>query len=127
LPYVHACAIAGICDQVWRNWKRDDPAFRARVDRAIARGVERRLKKIDRASNAGDWRASAWLLEHTQPQHFARNRIEITGADGQPLAGAIAVYLPQKESALTSRPALKANGDGETKLITERSGADESD
>jgi hypothetical protein len=68
--------------------------------------VEKRLKKIEDASNAGDWRASAWLLEHCQAQYFARNRIEVTGADGAPLTGAIAVYLPQKDNGHGGRPVV---------------------
>ena len=42
-------------------------------------------------------RAACWYLEHTAPEHFAKNRIELTGADGSPLTGAVAVYLPQKD------------------------------
>ena len=53
------------------------------------KGIERRLKAIEAAQAGGDWRASAWILEHCHPQHFSRNRIEVTGADGGPLTGAV--------------------------------------
>jgi hypothetical protein len=64
----------------------------------LVTGISRRLKRIETASESGDWRASAWLLEHTQAEHFARSRVEVTGADGAPLVGSVVLYLPQKGS-----------------------------
>ena len=34
---------------------------------------------------------------HRHPEQFARNRIELTGADGLPLAVGIGIYLPRKD------------------------------
>jgi hypothetical protein len=77
LPFVHACAVAGITFQTFNVWRNRDEKFRAQIDESIAKGVDRRLKKIEDASDAGDWRASAWLLEHCQAEHFSKTRIQV--------------------------------------------------
>jgi hypothetical protein len=67
--------------------------FQQRLDEAIARGVEARLLKIQQASDAGDWRASAWLLEHTEPSgQFCKSRVQVE-AVGQ---FAHSFVIPQK-------------------------------
>ncbi len=96
LPFTHACAVARVSLETFSSWRKNDEAFRQRVERAIAQGVDARLKKIEAASEAGDWRASAWLLEHCQPEHFAKNRLEVTGAGGAPLMAGVQLYLPKK-------------------------------
>ena len=104
------------------TWRGRDEKFRQRIDAAIAKGIDRRLKKIEKASNAGDWRASAWLLEHCPgaAEHFSKSRVEITGPDGGSLPGAqVAVLVwPHMQSNPTqnekildtkeNRPALAA-------------------
>src|ERR1017187_2944549 len=98
MPYVFACGAAGIGLATFHEWRNEDPAFKQQIEEAIALGVNARLQVIEESS-AADWRAAAWLLEHCQPQHFARNRLEVTGADGGPLVGGVTLYLPQKASA----------------------------
>jgi hypothetical protein len=116
MPFGHACSVAGISFQTFCDWRKDDAGFRQEIEQAVARGVDARLRVIEQASRLGDWRASAWLLEHCQPQHFARNRLEVTGADGAPLAAGVQLYLPQKDGAVIEcepeAPALtEGNGD----------------
>ena len=48
---------------------------------------------------ATDWRCAAWYLEHVHPESFARNRIELSGPDGAPLAAGVQLYLPKKDGA----------------------------
>jgi len=79
--------------------RRKHPRFEEALQRAIAEGVKRHLTKIEQAAKDGDWKASAWALEHCHAEYFCKNRIEVTGADGSPLAGAIALYLPQKQDS----------------------------
>ncbi|HXE41971.1 MAG TPA: hypothetical protein VN516_03015 [Candidatus Baltobacteraceae bacterium] len=75
------------------------------------------MQKIESASDSGEWRAAAWLLEHCNPEKFARNRIEVTGADGSPIAaGMIQIYLPRKESIVEGNII-----EAELSLPTERS------
>lgn len=118
VPYVHAASAAGIARSGFSKWRNADPAFEEQIQKAVALGVSRRLARIEEASEAGDWRASAWLLEHCQPQHFAVSRqlLEVTGPNGGPLGGAVAIMLPPKlESPIVNVPALtqgSRNGNG---------------
>jgi hypothetical protein len=96
MPFNYACHIAGICLSSFHAWRNADPGFREQIEAAIARGIEKRLAIIEEMA-ATDWRCCAWWLEHCQPQFFAKTRVELTGADGSPLIGAIAVYLPAKQ------------------------------
>jgi len=119
LPLVHAANAAGMSFQTLCTHRSKNPQFADALARAISKGIERRLRKIEDASNAGDWRASAWALEHCPgaSEHFARNRIEVTGAGGAPLVGAVAIYLPQKDgsangSAVVPLTARKEIGNG---------------
>jgi|GEM_PF-1871918 len=97
LPFSHACHAAGVSFQSFSTYRDQHPDFREEIERAVAVAIEKRLKIIERAADAGDVNSAKWLLEHLHPQFYARNRIEITGADGAPLAGSVAVYLPQKD------------------------------
>jgi hypothetical protein len=118
LPFNQAAAIAGISSAHLCAWRSAVPSFEERIQRAIARGVKRRLDKIEAASR-GDWRAAAWLLEHCQPEYFSKSRIEVSGPNGAPLAGVVAIVLPPKQdgngSPVITVPALtegRHNGNG---------------
>jgi len=97
-PVTLACEAGGICVATFNLWRRKYGKFDGSVRRALVTGISRRLKRIETASESGDWRASAWLLEHTQAEHFARSRVEVSGPDGTPLLGMVTLYLPQKGS-----------------------------
>jgi hypothetical protein len=108
LPYIMCCSVAGISRSAFFEWKSADPAFAEQLEQALARGALARLKVIEDGARQGDWRASAWLLEHCLPQHFARSRYELTGADGAPLTAGVQLYLPRKDNGAvveTSEPA----------------------
>ena len=53
------------------------------------------LKNIKAASES-TWQASAFLLERRFPDEYGRNRLEITGKDGEPVQteSAVKIYLP---------------------------------
>jgi hypothetical protein len=97
LPLTLVCQAVGINFETFSNWRRQRPRFAEAVLRARAKGADARLRKIERAS-AGDWRAAAWLLEHTLPEHFAKSRLEVTGSDGGPLVAGVQLYLPKKDA-----------------------------
>ena len=97
VPYSHAARACGISTQTFITWRNEYDDFRGEIEQAVAAAIEKRLKIIEDAAEKGDARAAMWMLERLHPQHFARNRIEVTGADGAPLTGAIALYLPQKD------------------------------
>jgi hypothetical protein len=76
------------------------------------------LKVVEQALNSPDeairLRSACWFLEHTAPQHFARNRIELTGADGSPLAVGIGIYLPRKDGdEIKPLPAIVTDNENE--------------
>ncbi len=98
VPVTHACRLGGIAPSTFHEWRNSDPAFRERIEEAVAVAIEKRLAIIEEMA-ATDWRCCAWYLEHVHPQAFARNRLEVTGADGSPLVGAIAVCLPAKKDS----------------------------
>jgi hypothetical protein len=100
LPLTLCAQAVGVSTQALINYRKANPKFEEALQRAISRGVDARLKKIERASENGDWRAAAWMLEHCQPQHFAKNRLEISGPDGAPLSAGVTLYLPEKRSAI---------------------------
>ena len=105
MPLSLAASAAGVTFQTLSTYRTKHPAFAVALLEAVATGVEKRLKKIEDASEAGDWRASAWLLEHCQPEHFAKSRVEVSGANGALLTVGVAVYLPQKDGT----PVIEVN------------------
>jgi hypothetical protein len=97
LPYGHACSAVGISFASFSSYRNLHPDFADQIEQAVGDAIENRLAIIERAANLGDTGCARWLLEHLHPQHFARSRLEISGLDGSPLAGAVAVYLPKKD------------------------------
>ena len=77
VPIAHAARIAGVSPTCLHDWRAKDAAFEQQIQEAIARGIEARLAVIERASEAGDWRASAWLLSACQPEHFSKTRVQV--------------------------------------------------
>jgi hypothetical protein len=99
-----ACSVAGISTETYKNWRSCEPLFNAQAERAVAEGVQARLKVVEKCAFESEdeairLRAACWMLEHVHPEHFAKNRIELTGADGAPLAAGIQLYLPKKDGA----------------------------
>jgi hypothetical protein len=97
VPFHHATTLAGISYSTFCAWRVEDAEFRERLDAAIAAGVEKRLNTILTASENGDWRASEAWLRLVLPMEFGRNRIELSGPGGSPLAGVVAIMLPPKQ------------------------------
>ena len=101
LPQQYAAALAGISHDTFHVWQRKYPKFRQAVETALSRGLAFRLKIIQDGASSKDenvrLRAATWWLEHVFPQHFARNRIEVTGPDGLSLSAGVQLYLPKKD------------------------------
>ena len=77
LPFKLAAAHAGVSGETFAAWRREFPEFNEAVEQAIAAGIKTRLNQIKKAGDSGDWKASAWWLEHVVPEHFARSRVEL--------------------------------------------------
>lgn len=78
------------------NGKDSDYAqFFKRVKSAERNFIERNLRVIQNAT-ADTWSAAAWLLERRFPDEYGRNRLEITGKEGEPVQteSAVKIYLP---------------------------------
>ena len=114
VPMDYAAALCGVSGESVRNWRTKYPRFDQSVCEAIARGVQSRLAVIKKAAES-DWRAASWWLEHVLPERFARNRLEVTGADGAPLSAGVQLYLPQKQAL----PAVEAGGPAEMLALPE--------
>lgn len=99
VPVVHACAACRVSKSGFHDFKNSHAKFAEAIERATGRAIEKHLRLIIKAAENGDTANSRWFLERVHPQHFGRTKIELTGADGQPLAAAIGIYLPQKDSA----------------------------
>ncbi|MCG3150161.1 MAG: hypothetical protein PCFJNLEI_03639 [Verrucomicrobiae bacterium] len=77
LPFYLAAAHAGVTGDTFRKWRNEFPEFNEAVEQAIAAGIKKRLNQIKKAGDEGDWKASAWWLEHVCPEHFARSRVDV--------------------------------------------------
>ena len=81
------------------EWRNSDPAFRERIEEAVAVAIEKRLAIIEEMA-ATDWRCCAWYLEHVCPgQAFRPKPIGSDRRGRLTLVGAIAVCLPAKKDS----------------------------
>lgn len=89
-----ASAYAGVDASTVRRWmakgdSEDAPepyrSFCAAVKKARAEAEIRAVALIQKAAQDGTWQASAWYLERSHPDRWGRKRLEITGADSQPV------------------------------------------
>lgn len=91
VPIVHACSLARICQQTFRDWRAEDEDFRTRLEEAVARGIERNIEQIEKASEK-DWRAALALLVHMHPEHFSKSRVQVEHV------GAVATFTVPQET-----------------------------
>lgn len=89
-----ACAYAGIAYETFNRWVQLSKEhgeksmyfpFHLMVEQNIAKGTMRSLEMVE-AATPTDWRAAAWRLTHGP---YTRNdysdKVELTGAGGEPL------------------------------------------
>jgi hypothetical protein len=115
-PITHAATIAGVSYSAVCSYRKQFPDFDERVKQAIALGIKSRLDVVKKAMQSKDenvsLRAATWWLTHVPgaAEHFSESRrLEISGPDGQPLTGAVAVYLPQKDDDPNGKPVVTVN------------------
>jgi hypothetical protein len=97
LNYCQAADAAGIHRDTLHEWERQKPAFSDALKRAKASGVDRRLKRIERAAAKGAWQADAWWLERNHPETWGRKSRET--AEEQAAAEAAAAAKRAKAEA----------------------------
>jgi hypothetical protein len=115
-PLTHAARASGISYSALCDWKKDDPEFAERLEIAISEAVELRLKVIQDAANAGDWRAAQAWLAVVLPMEYGRQKIDVCGPDGGPLTAGVQIYLPAKQVASVE------TGRAEPAALVERNG-----
>ena len=76
VPNKYAAALAGISEDSFYKYQRENTEFSESIQKATASGIAARLALICQAAKS-DHRAAAWWLEHTQPEHFSKSRIEV--------------------------------------------------
>lgn len=90
-----AYELAGISEASFYGWLKrgtEEPAgpyfeFLGAIKEAKARRRASLVAQIQLAARGGTWQAAAWLLERTESATYAlRNKHEITGEDGGPVA-----------------------------------------
>ena len=82
LPFVHACARAGISHDTFARWRKLSAAdFADAVKNAEAQAIARNVTVIQKAAGTS-WQAAAWWLERRHPQDFAKTeRLQHAGAE----------------------------------------------
>lgn len=85
MAYKHAAAYAGISEDTFYTWMKEKTEFSEQVKEAEADGIATNFAKIQKAATNGSWQASAWILERRHPEEYGRQRLEITGANGDPI------------------------------------------
>lgn len=77
-----ACGYAGISHETFYDWINTKPEFSELVKNAEAVGGIEWLKKIEEASDKGQWQAAAWKLERRYPNEYGRNARDDGDATG---------------------------------------------
>ncbi len=115
VPITHACAALRISYSWLCKYRTANPGFQEQIDEAVGRAIEKHISLIVHAAEHGDTASSRWFLERCHPQHFARTRVELTGENGGPIAGAVITLQwphqqtqPRHEITVENRPALPA-------------------
>ena len=102
-PYDLCCKAVGITRETFYDWRRDDPAFAARVEQAAAKGSLGRLKKIEQHGQ-NDWHAFGWMLERRHPEFFARAETQLTVSQSVSTGPSnIVVIGPERAKILATR------------------------
>jgi transposase-like protein len=96
VAYVDAANYGGVSFETFNEWRKQYPEFSEAVESASGQAVTACMAKIQKAATEGSWQASAWILERRHPDRYGRTRVELTGAEGGPVAiSANVVVVPK--------------------------------
>lgn len=113
----HACFYAGIDSSTFRKWRQKaeqeiEPykSFWKEVQLAESEAIMRRLARIEKTAEEGNWQADAWVLERKYPDKFGRRdrinvnldpnkpvEVNLEWADGQALDREKEIIIEQEE------------------------------
>jgi hypothetical protein len=68
VPYRYAAALAGVSYQTFCVWQRLFSEFSDAIEEAKAKGIQSRLKRLDKCANKGNPKSDIWYLERTVPE-----------------------------------------------------------
>lgn len=71
LNITQACLQAGITDETYRNWCKEDPNFLADMDKARTFLSSKARQNLAKKINEGDEKTSQWWLERKDRREFA--------------------------------------------------------
>lgn len=87
-----SCSLADIHYETFTEWMKK-LEFSEAIKKAESSCKKRNIDMIQKASIT-TWQAAAWWLERKHPEEFGlRNKVEHTGADGEPLRIYLVNYL----------------------------------
>lgn len=86
MTHLLACQYAGISHDTFYTWMNKHPEFSDAIKEAEGEGAVELLAIIKKQAREGTWQAAAWILERRHPEAYGRQRVEHTGANGQPIA-----------------------------------------
>jgi hypothetical protein len=104
-PYRIACMACGISDDAFANWRRKDPSFADRVNKAAGQTALRLLKKIEKNADE-NFSAAAWLLERRFPESFSRPEIQLGLTVNQTMNNNVLVISVEQAESLSRRNKL---------------------
>jgi hypothetical protein len=85
LTILDSAILIGSSADVIYDKKRRDPKFAQDMEEAILSSKKQSLRVVHTAGKQ-QWQASAWYLERKFAQEYSlRNKVEVTGVDGNPL------------------------------------------
>ena len=88
--YVLACNYAGISQETFSQWRNTKPEFSEAITQAEGDAAIKWLALIEKhAQEQPQW--AAWKLERRYPEMYGRQRVEMTGAEGGPIATEITI------------------------------------
>lgn len=88
---VGACTLS-----IWKSKAGEaTEKFAKAIARGEAKGVEMRLKRIEKAAIKGSWQADAWVLERRNPEQFGRrDAVSLSNPDGSAVQASTTVIAP---------------------------------
>lgn len=109
-----AADAAGVDRTTPYKWM-EDPEFAERVADAEGQFLQRHFGVVTKAAAEGEWRASVWLLSINRPAECSTKRVELTGANGGPVAVDIdqarTLFRAALELTPEQRAAVRSSGE----------------
>jgi hypothetical protein len=108
-PIRLACQYAGIGHETFYAELKRNPDISDRVSRARAKAAIRNLALIQQAAPT-DWRAAKEALLLSFPEYFGKQRVEVSGPDGEPVATKTTLEIDPDHIAAALRALVESGG-----------------